>query len=201
MDDLLVRSGALWKVAEVHLLERLGSRWTQELSLKYRGMNALDVARVIHGELSPSLSLAECQRIMRSRLIQAFKSGVEAMPGAAALVRHVRGRYPLAVASGSPLEAIRGALGHISILDCFDRVITSESVGRGKPHPDVFLEAARQLDCPPAYCLVLEDSLIGVQAAAAAGMQCFAVPSCYPQEIAKLATRVFARLDEIIPEL
>jgi beta-phosphoglucomutase-like phosphatase (HAD superfamily) len=65
----------------------------------------------------------------------------------------------------------------------------------------VFLEAARQLNCPPASCVVVEDSLIGVQAAAAAGMQCFSVPSCYPQEIAKLTTRVFVRLDEIIPEL
>ncbi len=198
MDDLLVRSGPLWRVAETHLLERIGAAWSPELSLKYKGMNALDVARVIHEEFSPAMPLVECQRIMRSRLIEAFASGADEMPGASKLMRHLRGRYPLAVASGSPMEAIRGALSHIGILDCFDRVISSESVARGKPHPDVFLEAARQLGHRPGDCVVFEDSLVGVQAAKAGGMRCFSVPSCYPDQIAKLADGVFGRLDEII---
>lgn len=197
MDDLLVRSGPLWRSAEVHLLERIGARWSAELSLKYKGMNTLDVARVIHEEFSPALSLRECQTVLRTHLIQAFANGADEMPGASTLVRHLHGRYPLAVASGSPVEAIRTALSHLGITECFDRIITSESVPRGKPHPDVFLEAAHQLNQAPAHCLVFEDSLIGVQAAKAAGMHCFAIPSCYPAQIAALATSVFDDLAQI----
>jgi HAD superfamily hydrolase (TIGR01509 family) len=197
MDDLLVRSGPLWRAAEVHLLNHLGAQLSESLALKYKGMNALDVARVIHAELAPKLPISECQQILRQRLIEEFAGNIEPMPGASQLVNHLCGRYPLAVASGSPLQAIQAALSKIGIVQCFDRIISSEAVPRGKPHPDVFLEAAAQLGHRPEHCVVFEDSLVGVQAAHAAGMYCYAIPSCHPKEIAALATSVFDDLGQI----
>lgn len=197
MDDLLVRSGPLWRIAETALLQRLGHDWSAELSQRYKGMNTLDVARTVHEALCPDLDVTSCQQVIRSRLIDEFKRGVEPMPGAVALVKRLCGHYPLALASGSPPEGIQLALGAAGIADCFNVIISSESVARGKPHPDVFLKAAELLGAKPAECVVFEDSLVGVMAAKAAGMYCFAVPSGAHDEIRAIATRVFPSLAEV----
>lgn len=197
MDDLLVRSGPLWRIAETALLERLGHDWSAELSQRYKGMNTLDVARTVHEALCPNLDVQTCQQVIRSRLIEEFRGGVEAMPGAVELVKRLCGRYPLALASGSPMEGIELALGAIGLSGCFDVVISSESVARGKPHPDVFLKAAELLRADPSECVVFEDSLVGVMAARAAGMQCYSVPSGAHDEIRVIAARVFSSLADI----
>ena len=199
MDDLLVRTVDLWRAAETTLLASLGYEWSPELAIQYKGMNALDVAATIHRVLRPDRTLGACQSIMREALIAGFDRDIEAMPGAVDLVRSLRGRKPLAVASGSPLAAIRSALTTTGILECFDHVITSESVERGKPHPDVFLAAARALAVPPARCMVFEDSLIGVRAALAAGMMVTCVPSGPVDEIRRLTPYVFPSLAAVLP--
>jgi HAD superfamily hydrolase (TIGR01509 family) len=203
MDDLLIRSSDIWRKAEEALLSSIGHRWTPELAIQYKGMNALDVAATIHRVLSPSIAVADCQQIMRSSLLESFSAKIEAMAGAVDLVRALHGKKPMAVASGSPLAAIRAALTQLSILDCFDHVITSESVARGKPHPDVFLAAANALGVEPKHCLVFEDSLIGVKAAVAAGMAVACVPSGSSDEIRRLTPHVFATLADVChqPEL
>lgn len=197
MDDLLIRSADIWRKAEEALLSTIGHRWTPELAIQYKGMNALDVAATIHRVLCPSLTVAECQQIMRSSLLESFSAKIEAMAGAVDLVRALHGRKPLAVASGSPLAAIKAALTQLGILDCFDHVITSESVPRGKPNPDVFLAAAKALGVAPAKCLVFEDSLIGVKAAVAAGMSVACVPSGPSEEIRRLTPYVFGSLADV----
>ena len=80
-------------------------------------------------------------------------------------------------------------------------MVCADEVTHGKPHPDVFLEAARRLGVEPAKCLVFEDSLIGVQAACAAGMKSFAVPSSNHQAIAERATRTFSSLCDVTADL
>ena len=201
MDDLLVRSGVLWHVAEQALFAHLGAQWSADLARNYIGMNWLDVASKIHKLLQPPTPLRECQLFFRERLLEQFTHSAAPMPGAVDLVRHLYQHYPLALASGSPIEAIEVTLQRLQIRDCFQKVISSESVKRGKPHPDVFLAVADLLKIVPADCVVFEDSLVGVQAASAAGMQCYAVPSCHPEKIAQIATRVFASLAEVIPVL
>lgn len=197
MDELLVQSSTIWKSAEETLLAALGQQWTTDLSSRYKGMNALDVARTIHEIFRPSRSVADCQTIMRDALITGFGGQVQPMPGAVDLVNRVHGRVPLAIASGSPLTAIEYALAKLRIRQCFDVVITSESVARGKPNPDVFLAAAAALKTHPSDCLVFEDSLVGVRAAKAAGMRCFTVPSLPVPEISALADRSFTSLTAI----
>ena len=114
---------------------------------------------------------------MRRFLLEAFADPVAPLPGADALVRALAPHYPLALASGSPEEAIRGVLESAGWAPLFRVVVSSESVAAGKPAPDVFLAAAARLGAAPARCLVFEDSLHGVRAARAAGMRCFVVPS------------------------
>ncbi|MGY0065852.1 HAD family hydrolase [Streptomyces sp. QTS137] len=83
---------------------------------------------------------------------------------------------PMAVASGSSPEAIGAILAGTGLDAHLRTVVSAEEVPRGKPAPDVFLEAARRLGADPADCVVLEDATPGAAAAHAAGMRCIAIP-------------------------
>jgi len=83
---------------------------------------------------------------------------------------------PLAVASGGFHRQIERTLDALEIRMLFSAVVCAEDYARGKPCPDAFLEAARQLNVPPEECLVFEDSPLGIEAAKSAGMQSVLVP-------------------------
>jgi HAD superfamily hydrolase (TIGR01509 family) len=201
MDELLIESSGIWRKAEIALLAALGHKWSPELAAKYKGMNALDVAATIHRELRPSQSLEFCQRLLRETLLQSFHVGpIHPMPGATQLIKRLYGVAPIAVASGSPLEAIELAMESLGLREYIDACVSSESVAQGKPHPDVFLAAAQKLNAPPERCIVFEDSLHGVKAGKAAGMMVVSVPSGQHDEICLLADHVFDSLADIDKE-
>jgi HAD superfamily hydrolase (TIGR01509 family) len=77
----------------------------------------------------------------------------------------------MAVASGGMRHVILKQLTQIGCVDWFDAIVTAEDTERHKPHPDVFLEAARRLHVSPEHCRVYEDADLGVEAARRAGMQ------------------------------
>lgn len=199
MDDTLAATSTQWRQAETALLASLGRPWDAELAKSYKGMNALDVAATVYRQLSPAGKTAkDCQAVMRKALFDAFNTSPPApMQGCAACVRRLGVDHRMAVASGSPLELIDLTLKHLQISDCFDLRISSESVSRGKPHPDVFLAAAEHMQVEPARCIVIEDSLIGVQAAISAGMHCIAIPSSSALPFESLAHRVCKSLNEV----
>jgi beta-phosphoglucomutase family hydrolase len=92
------------------------------------------------------------------------------------VARRWYGIKPLAVASGGFHRQIDLTLDTLGIRPLFTTVVCVEDYARGKPFPDPFLVAAQRLKVPPESCVVFEDSLLGVQAAAAAGMECVFVP-------------------------
>lgn len=101
------------------------------------------------------------------------ENGVPEIEGAAAAVKKLYEKgYLLAVASSSAPEYIEHSMGELGIDKYFCRMISGELVKHPKPAPDVFLEAAKQLQCSPEECLVIEDSRNGSLAAKAAGMTC-----------------------------
>lgn len=95
----------------------------------------------------------------------------------AAFARSLRGRMPLAVASGGSRHVVEKTLACIGVSDWFDEVVTADDVVHGKPHPEIFLKTAERLNITPAECLVLEDAPPGILAARRAGMQVVAVPT------------------------
>jgi HAD superfamily hydrolase (TIGR01509 family) len=136
---------------------------------------------------------ATCHRHMRA-LVAA--EGVPLRPGAEAWLRFVAGLgIPLGLATSSGPELVQGRLG--ALLPAFAAVVTRADVARGKPHPDLYLEAAARLRVAPADCLALEDSPTGAGAALAAGMAVVIVPDLVvpPPAVAARAAGVYASLD------
>jgi HAD superfamily hydrolase (TIGR01509 family) len=89
----------------------------------------------------------------------------------------LRGRIPMAIATGGTRMVVEKTLKAVGISDWFDEVVTADDVTEGKPAPDVFLKAAELLGVAPEKCLVLEDAPSGILAAQRAGMQVLAIPS------------------------
>jgi len=106
----------------------------------------------------------------RSRLLAAFQRDLKVMPGVREAILDLA--LPYCLATSSSPERVRQSLVLAGLTDLFGpRIYTASQVSRGKPAPDLFLFAARQMGAAPAECLVIEDSVIGVKAARAAGMQ------------------------------
>ncbi|MEW1777703.1 HAD family phosphatase [Streptomyces sp. NPDC086777] len=128
-----------------------------------------------HGLRPPVAELlAEANR----RYLELARTGTRAYPEMRKFVELLAAEgVPTAVASGSSPEAIEAILAGTGLGAHLRTAVSADEVARGKPAPDVFLEAARRLGAAPADCVVLEDAAPGVAAAYAAGMRCIAVPS------------------------
>jgi beta-phosphoglucomutase family hydrolase len=106
----------------------------------------------------------------KDRTYEEFIPQVLAIDPVVALVREYHGKLPMAVASGGTRGIVLRTLKTISLLECFDAIVTADDVKHGKPAPDIFLESARRLNLPAGECYVFEDAEPGFAAARAAGM-------------------------------
>lgn len=107
----------------------------------------------------------------------------------------------LAVATSAPRANLEALLGGSDVLAYFTALVCAEDVARSKPAPDLFLTAAARLATPPERCLVIEDSLVGLDAARAAGMRCLAVTGHRRADELALADWVTEDLAQVSPEL
>ena len=113
------------------------------------------------------------------------------LPGAREFIKSACNMYPLAIGSGALESEIRQVLEYASVESLFKVIVSAEDVERSKPAPDVFIEALRRLNnlyadpqdkINPGDCLVIEDSVAGIEAALEAGMKCLAITNSYPGE-------------------
>ncbi len=108
-------------------------------------------------------------------------------PGVVSLILQASGNLSLAIASGALRSEIEFVLDRVGILDRFQAIVSSHDIPYGKPAPDIFLKALEEINrlqnhqppISPEACLVIEDSVLGVRAALAAGMKCLAVTNSY----------------------
>jgi HAD superfamily hydrolase (TIGR01509 family) len=138
---------------------------------------------------------------------QLLRGGFPLFPGAAQFISDAARRYPLALASGARRDEIEMTLDATGLRRHFSVIVAAEDFFQGKPHPDSFLLALQRLNeilgpppIQPQECLVIEDSVGGIQGARAAGMICLAVANSYPREALQTANRVITSLEEVKPD-
>ncbi len=138
-----------------------------------------------------------------SLFVEIFKSRIKPLPGVYELFDYFKSKkIPMAVGTSASKKVVEFTLSHLNLISYFKTVVCAADVKRGKPYPDIFLEAAKRLKTNPSDCLVLEDSAYGVQAAKAAGMKCIAIP-CGPtlKQDTSQADHVVKSLTDITPSL
>ncbi|MFE9017282.1 HAD family hydrolase [Streptomyces sp. NPDC007808] len=144
---------------------------------RYVGISTLETVTAWKRDYALRASVDELLAAKNRRYLELARAGTRAHPEMRAFVELLASEaVPMAVASGSSHEAIAAILAGTGLDAHLRTVVSAEEVERGKPAPDIFLEAARRLGAAPGDCVVVEDAAPGAAAAHAAGMRCIAVP-------------------------
>jgi len=194
LDGVLLDSEQLWNEAKHALVRTAGGRWREDAPHAMMGMSAPEWSAYLHDELAVPLDRAEINRLVVQDIEARYRATLPLLPGAVEAVQRLAARWPLGLASSSDRPVIDLALQTAGLTECFRATVSSEEVLRGKPAPDVYLEAARRLKVDPGRAVAIEDSSNGLRAAAAAGVAVIAVPNPhYPPAADALALAALTR--------
>jgi HAD superfamily hydrolase (TIGR01509 family) len=176
-DGVLVDSEPLANASFSASLRAVGLDWSVEETMRrLMGRSLKSCGEIVEAELGRKLP-ADFFEKMQARTYQSFRDApLKAIDGAKeAVVALQKAGVETCVASSGAVEKMKFTLGLTGLWDLFGgHVFSSSQVPRGKPFPDLFLHAAIAMDVQPFDCVVVEDSLPGVQAARSAGMRVLA---------------------------
>ncbi len=177
LDGVIVDSEHVWDEVREMLARERGGRWHDRAQADMMGMSSIEWSRYMHDVLGLAESAAEINAEVVRRMEARYTDELPLIDGAVEAVRRLADAFRLALASSSNRPLIEVVLASSGLSPLFEATVSSEEVERGKPAPDVFLEAARRLGVPPERCVVVEDSANGIRAAHAAGMRVIAIPN------------------------
>ena len=178
MDGLMFNTEDLYDQVGDVILKKRGHRFTRELKLSMMGKPGQDAFEVMIAHCGLSDSVEQLQVETAALFAELLPREIRTMPGLLELLALLEEHaVPKGIATSSHERFANIALGQFNLRERFKFVLTAESVTRGKPHPEVYLLAAETMGISPESMLVLEDSFVGSQAAAAAGACVIAVPT------------------------
>ena len=201
LDGVLADSEPWWNQIDAKLLAEYGVSYRGEYHRNVLGVNYRLAVEFYKNAFHISASLEELMRQRGEIAIDFFANRVGLFPSAKMTLEQLRDmKLPLAVATSSVSASARPLLDRTGIRSLFSVVITGDEVQQGKPHPDIYLRAAKKLGISPEACLVIEDSLAGIAAGKGANMRVAAIPDrrfVDPREYEKEANYVLGSLSEI----
>ncbi|MFI5613519.1 HAD family hydrolase [Amycolatopsis sp. NPDC051903] len=182
LDGVLVDSEHLWEENWIACAARHQVEWTAEDTASVQGMSAPEWAAYLARRCGVPGRAEAVEREVVDGMIASIDAGhAPLLPGAGEMVREVGARVPIALASSAARRVIDAVLAKHGLGGEFTATVSSAEVARGKPSPDVYLEAAARLGRPGRDCLGVEDSGNGIRAAVAAGLTVVALPNpAYP---------------------
>jgi HAD superfamily hydrolase (TIGR01509 family) len=204
LDGVLLDSEQVWDEVREELAREHGGRWHPGAQADMMGMSSPEWSRYMHDVIGLEESPAEINDEVVRRMLERYRMRLPLIDGSVEAVRRLASQFRLGVASSSNRPLIDEALRATGLEQLFAATVSSEEVPRGKPAPDVYLEAARRLGVAPEHAVAIEDSANGIRSAHAAGMVVVAVPNRhYPPDSDALALAA-AQLDslaELTPKL
>jgi HAD superfamily hydrolase (TIGR01509 family) len=202
MDGVIVESEQVWDEVRQVYVEENGGQWSETASRDQMGMSTPEWSAYLVEQLGVPGPPEDVAEAVIARVTEQLGDEPPLIDGAVEAVRTVAARWTVGLASSSPPQLIAAVLAAAGIADLFAATVSSEEVPRGKPAPDVYLEACRQIGVDPARAAAIEDSSNGIRSAAAAGLAVIAVPNrAFPpaDDALAMAARV---LDDVgaVPE-
>jgi HAD superfamily hydrolase (TIGR01509 family) len=204
LDGVLVQSEEVWDEVRGAYVRERGGRWDAEVQRALMGMSSVEWSRYLNDVAGVPDDPEAIDNEVVNRMLEAYEQRLPLVDGAVEAVKRLGARYRLALASSSNRMLIDAVLDLAGLAQYFQVSVSSEEVARGKPAPDVYLEAARRLGVEPVHCAAVEDSHAGIRSAKAAGMRVIAIPNAaYPPDAESLAQAdvTIRSLDELTPEL
>ena len=204
LDGVLLDSERRWDQARRGVAIGHGGHWRADATAAMLGMSSVEWSEYMRGVLGVDLAPDQIVDLVVAGLLEQYRRKLPLIPGAVAAVQRIGRRWPLALASSAGRPVIDSVLATAGLQHDFQVTVSAEEVPRGKPAPDVYLEAAFRLGQPPRACAAVEDSANGIRSAVAAGLRVVAVPNQdYPPPASVLAEAqvVIRSLAELTGEL
>jgi len=203
MDGVLIDSEPVHFEATRALLADLGIEYVPDLDENFFGCTDYDVFHALRSRYDLAADEGQLAAAWVERSVRLLSRPLTPMRGVPDVLHALRrSGIRLALASSSAPPIIAATLSGLALTDLFEFVVSGHDVERGKPAPDIFLEAARRLQARPEALVIVEDSFNGLSAAVAAGIRCVAVPcpSTARQDFSRAAVRL-RDLTELLPWL
>lgn len=201
LDGVLIDSSQFHRESWRVVGYEFGFEMTDELFWRTFGMPNRRIIPLLLGRQPDDSELHTISERKEEVFRELARGHLQPLPGAVELVKSVAvAGFRIALGSSTPRSNIEVALDTLDIRPYFHHIVCSDDVSHGKPHPEVFLKAAAGLGLAPQRCVVIEDAVVGVQAARAAGARCVAVATTHAADKLKDADRVVADLREVTPE-
>lgn len=203
LDGVVVDSEQVWDDVREQLAKERGGNWHDGAQAAMMGMSSPEWSAYMHEEIGLAESPEEINDEVVRRMLDRYAERLPLIDGAVDAVRRLADEFTLGVASSSNKPLIASVLEHAGIADAFEAVVSSEEVARGKPAPDVYVEAMRRLGSEPSRTAAVEDSSNGIRAAHAAGMRVIALPNRHypPAPDALALAAVITSPEELTPVL
>jgi HAD superfamily hydrolase (TIGR01509 family) len=203
LDGLLLDTEQVWDEVREAITRECGGRWHERAQADMMGMSSTEWSCYMHDELGLPEPPEELNRLVVERMQERYRERLPVVDGAVEAVRRIAARWPLGLASSSNRPLIDLALELMGVAELFQATVSSEEVERGKPAPDVYLEAARRLGVRPQDVAAIEDSASGIRSAKAAGMRVIAIPNPHfppPEDVLAEADLVLESLADLTPD-
>jgi HAD superfamily hydrolase (TIGR01509 family) len=205
LDGVIVDTEEVWDRERRGYVAAHGGSWKDGATEAMQGMSSAEWSRYLRDELGVAgAEPEEISRAVAAGVVAEVRRSLPLLPGAVEAVGALAGHYTLALASSANREVIDATLDAAGLTPRFAATVSSEEVERGKPAPDVYLEAARRIGVDARDCAAVEDSSNGLRAAHAAGMIVIATPNhAFPPapDALALAAVVVDGIREVTPEL
>jgi len=196
LDGLLIDSEKVYHKVGYWMTEQLGKVLTKEIIAKQMGRRPYESLDIYRRELGVTTHTTQELVDWRDELmIEAYQKEIELMPGARELIDQAFGKYKMAIATGSTQNLVDIVVKKLDLGPSMEHIQASDGLENGKPAPDIFLEAAKQLGVNPKNCIVLEDSSNGCIAGQRAGCFVIAVPTEFTEH------QDFSSADVIVGDL
>jgi HAD superfamily hydrolase (TIGR01509 family) len=197
MDGLLLDTEAVYIEAYGDAAQAMGVEISLAFCHSMIGVPSRECDAMIRDHFGPDFRFDRFDRHFNEHARRLLDAHVPVKPGATEILEYLAGHgLPLAIATSSSVRSVQRHLGSAGLLGHFTAIATRYDVERGKPHPNVYLEAARRLGVAPERCIAFEDSNVGLTAAHAAGTMAIMVPDIVPP-----SPEVLAKCLKVVPDL
>ena len=200
LDGVIIDTEQVWEEVRRGYVAEYGRQFRPDSQSRMMGMSTPEWSAHLSEEVGVPRTPAQVAAEVLDRMAERYRAALPLIPGSVDAVRRIAARFPVGLASSSARVLIDQVLATAGLTEVFKVTLSTEEVPRGKPAPDVYLEATSRLGFAPAACAAVEDSSNGLRSAAAAGLAVIAVPhGIYPPagDALALARLVIAGLDEL----
>lgn len=197
MDGTLVDTKELHFHSWINTLRRYEIPYSREIFDQIFGLGLEESLKALFGDMYSVDLLHTAGWEKEESFRKAMLGNITPLPGVINLLESFKDAdIPQAVASSAPPENVAAILDELKIRPYYRTVVSAKDLP-GKPDPSIFLTAARDLQAPPKECIIIEDSVHGVEAARRAGIKCVAVTNTCPAEKLGAADLIVSRLDKL----